>query len=1081
MATPLPTPTQNPVPSTDIRDAVYAGAMMDEVVTSAGAYYVDRFGNKHLTIEGLRSYISPLGKAYTQAQATEAIASGEITDGALFFMFSDEVGVIARLQKNVGGTPVAQTEFIADGTYQLTSSNLIENSRASDSEKLPTLFTGPDSGGKWGAASADMVAHGAVQSVQCPARPSTSDPAVNYVFQQELWYATGGQYLAASFLFRGDTTLAFWNLQPAAAGTLISTRTDDLGNGTYKVTVIYKLAGVTPGVAQYIYFGCQQRGASTTACEIAYPQLAVSDRPIFGVGGDMSLADRLNISGVVAPNLVTNSYADPQYQMPRLRVGSIGWTQVSAISDSTIATALTNAGAVSCLVAPPVASGYTDALVEPFVYDTIAIGQYAAAQFYVYVVPGAGLNARDEISKAAVFFADQDGATAQITPDIISAVSANLFKVRATYRFTAQRPRRVSMGVRQTSAVSSFYAFGFFLACSGQPIRDILESPSRDTGFNERVDGNAPNMVFNPYGDTTQQLLPLFGSDGVWKPIDQLPVAVQSISQFGAKAAVPAMRVPSTPPGQFHDALVNVGLDSVKAGEFVAVEFCVYVAADAGANVEALLANAARAFFWYSSTQFVQVFASVRERLAANTYKMFAVYQYTQNATKVYFGARNQTDNADFYAFNFFAASSSAAILNITKGLVRDPQLTTWINGLIAQSANPYPPLLAVNNPVAGAEDLILLPDRVFVHPTAPLQLQAPQMLMNWTADMGQFLDWTIRGVSPEGIPYSYEFNRTVDLEPSKHGTAVRVSFHNRQKPGQWSSRDTTLVRGPSVVSATKNTGNMGDSLTNRNIVNPLTQMLQAAGATINQIGTMSQGGGGKGEGRESWAAANFVGYRNVMNGSPIVISADNPSNVNKNPFLFPATDAQKAANPAMCFLNTGSAAERSYAETQTGTFYTFDFRRYLDTQGFADPDIWSIALAWNDGTYGQTPAQYIAQIQYMVSQIKLACPNCIVAIAPYSHAYSSRERWNTVTSQYVRNVIGAFKGRQAEGIHIIPSWALMPSDSAWSTDGANITRDPQTGSYTEPRGDNIHWDSWGQKLMVTNILYPFFIWACVQ
>lgn len=168
--------------------------------------------------------------------------------------------------------------------------------------------------------------------------------------------------------------------------------------------------------------------------------------------------------------------------------------------------------------------------------------------------------------------------------------------------------------------------------------------------------------------------------------------------------------------------------------------------------------------------------------------KMFAVYQYTQNATKVFFGARNQTDNADFYVFNFFAASSSAAILNITKGLVHDPQLTPWINGLIAQSANPYPPLLAVNNPVAGAEDLILLPDRVFVHPTAPLQLQAPQMLMNWTADMGQFLDWTIRGVSPEGIPYSYEFNRTVDLEPSKHGTAVRVSFHNRQKPGQWSA-----------------------------------------------------------------------------------------------------------------------------------------------------------------------------------------------------------------------------------------------------------------------------------------------------
>ncbi|MGG7117000.1 hypothetical protein ACPUGT_25490, partial [Klebsiella aerogenes] len=96
--------------------------------------------------------------------------------------------------------------------------------------------------------------------------------------------------------------------------------------------------------------------------------------------------------------------------------------------------------------------------------------------------------------------------------------------------------------------------------CSGQPIRDILESPSRDTGFNDRVDGNARNIAFNPYGDTSQQLLPLFGTDGVWKTIAQLPTAVQSIAQFGAKGAVPAMRVTATPPGQFHDALVKVGL-----------------------------------------------------------------------------------------------------------------------------------------------------------------------------------------------------------------------------------------------------------------------------------------------------------------------------------------------------------------------------------------------------------------------------------------------------------------------------------------------------------------------------------------
>ncbi|WKM78433.1 hypothetical protein Q2T69_04785 [Klebsiella oxytoca] len=49
---PLPTPTQAPVPSTDIRNAVFAGAKLDEEVTGTGDFYTDRFGVKHLTNNG---------------------------------------------------------------------------------------------------------------------------------------------------------------------------------------------------------------------------------------------------------------------------------------------------------------------------------------------------------------------------------------------------------------------------------------------------------------------------------------------------------------------------------------------------------------------------------------------------------------------------------------------------------------------------------------------------------------------------------------------------------------------------------------------------------------------------------------------------------------------------------------------------------------------------------------------------------------------------------------------------------------------------------------------------------------------
>jgi len=50
---PVPTPTQNPVPSADIRDHVFGGAKIDEFVTSDSHTYTDRFGQKHRTIAGL--------------------------------------------------------------------------------------------------------------------------------------------------------------------------------------------------------------------------------------------------------------------------------------------------------------------------------------------------------------------------------------------------------------------------------------------------------------------------------------------------------------------------------------------------------------------------------------------------------------------------------------------------------------------------------------------------------------------------------------------------------------------------------------------------------------------------------------------------------------------------------------------------------------------------------------------------------------------------------------------------------------------------------------------------------------------
>lgn len=52
---PVPTPTNNDVPSTDIRDAVFAGAKMDEVMTSTNLNYADRKGVVRKTWAGIEN------------------------------------------------------------------------------------------------------------------------------------------------------------------------------------------------------------------------------------------------------------------------------------------------------------------------------------------------------------------------------------------------------------------------------------------------------------------------------------------------------------------------------------------------------------------------------------------------------------------------------------------------------------------------------------------------------------------------------------------------------------------------------------------------------------------------------------------------------------------------------------------------------------------------------------------------------------------------------------------------------------------------------------------------------------------
>ncbi|MCE0260006.1 hypothetical protein LVT89_24565, partial [Klebsiella pneumoniae] len=122
---PLPTPTDNPVPSTDIRDAVYAGAMLDKVVTSTDLTYTDRLGGEHYTVDGMkaegdkvveetRQNLIPLSRQYmTLADAQADIAN--IPEGSSTYVRSQDGSSLADEYINNGGTLTATGRHMPSG------------------------------------------------------------------------------------------------------------------------------------------------------------------------------------------------------------------------------------------------------------------------------------------------------------------------------------------------------------------------------------------------------------------------------------------------------------------------------------------------------------------------------------------------------------------------------------------------------------------------------------------------------------------------------------------------------------------------------------------------------------------------------------------------------------------------------------------------------------------------------------------------------------------------------------------------------------------------------------------------------
>lgn len=97
------TPTNNPIPSEAVQDLKFNSGKIDQIVNSNSKTYIDRFGVERYTWDGALANIAPLGHPWTEDEASAAISSGEIPNGAYYFVWSSDKNNIADVWHNVNG------------------------------------------------------------------------------------------------------------------------------------------------------------------------------------------------------------------------------------------------------------------------------------------------------------------------------------------------------------------------------------------------------------------------------------------------------------------------------------------------------------------------------------------------------------------------------------------------------------------------------------------------------------------------------------------------------------------------------------------------------------------------------------------------------------------------------------------------------------------------------------------------------------------------------------------------------------------------------------------------------------------
>lgn len=390
-----------------------------------------------------------------------------------------------------------------------------------------------------------------------------------------------------------------------------------------------------------------------------------------------------------------------------------------------------------------------------------------------------------------------------------------------------------------------------------------------------------------------------------------------------------------------------------------------------------------------------------------------------------------------------------------------------------------------------------LLPDKLFFVQNRKLPFYRDSIFLE--NNKQRLSNWEIifSTITSKNESLSMSLTDNLIIDGNEVGETLDISIRDKNIVHPYHAK---LVESISCDASTKSGQNtkilmIGDSITNRYIPFHTKQILNGHSINANMLGTLTNLGGIKGEGREGWTLSNFLGWEN-MHGQPSDNETITPSNaidttLLQNPFLKLADANDKLYYPDFCFRSTGAKIELSYTDDpiKTGDFYIFSFIKYVTTNLSGNiPSIVTIALGTNDvnkgymGFYADVTnsdsmnLRFWKSLNFIITNIIEAYPTIKIGIIPHYVRFDNYMWQNgSYSTELINDVILKVRDKNNVNIDVIGVWANM--NRYYSSNGKtrNLFDEVQNVDTITNNGDTLHYDEIGQ-IAIANSLACYII-----